>query len=111
MFFDVNQQHIPNTDYLVVFDSSLYSGKDRFWLVDIATGSVEPHKVAHGDGSDADNNGYATCSATSMARTRVARVRVSGEIYDGTHAIRCASTDCPPMAARTAWRTPTCASV
>ncbi|MCX5743751.1 MAG: hypothetical protein NT062_14760, partial [Proteobacteria bacterium] len=54
VYFDVNKAHIPLTRYFVVVDQSRYSGDDRFWLVDTTTGIVEPHKVAHGDGSDPD---------------------------------------------------------
>src|SRR6185436_2102441 len=60
VFFHVNRAHIPKTGSFVVIDLSRYSGLDRFWLVDLADGSVEAHKTAHGDGSDPDNDGYAT---------------------------------------------------
>src|ERR1044071_6449058 len=52
VYYDVNLDLIPKHASFVVVDLSLYSGKDRFWLVDLASGVVEPHKVAHGDGSD-----------------------------------------------------------
>lgn len=86
IYFDVNAQEIPQTDYFVVVDLSRYSGEDRFWLVQLATGDVEPHKVAHGDGSDPDNDGYATLfgnvEGSHMSSLGFA---LSGEIYDGTH--------------------------
>ena len=60
IYFDVNKVLIPQTSYVVVVDLSQYSGHDRFWLVDVTSGAVEKHVVAHGAGSDPDNDGYAT---------------------------------------------------
>jgi hypothetical protein len=86
VYYDLNAALIPQHDYVVVVDLSRYSGEDRFWLVDLATGAVEPHKVAHGDGSDPDNDGYATLfgnvSGSHMSSLGFA---LTGEIYDGTH--------------------------
>ncbi|MBA3538075.1 MAG: murein L,D-transpeptidase catalytic domain family protein [Deltaproteobacteria bacterium] len=87
VYFDVNKAHIPMTGYLAVVDLSLYSGMDRFWLVDLATGSVEPHKVAHGDGTDPDNDGYATLFGNVEGSHKSSLgFYLTGEIYDGTHA-------------------------
>jgi len=86
IYFDVNRQHIPKSAYLVVVDLSLFSGEDRFWMVDFATGDVELHKVAHGDGSDPDNNGYATLFGNvSGSHMSSLGFYLTGEIYDGTH--------------------------
>jgi MYXO-CTERM domain-containing protein len=86
VYYDVNQDLIPKHAYMVVIDLSLYSGKDRFWLVDLASGVVEPHKVAHGDGSDPDNDGYATLFGNvDGSHMSSLGFYLSGEIYDGTH--------------------------
>jgi L,D-transpeptidase catalytic domain len=86
VYFDVNLAQIPKTDYFVVVDLSLYSGKDRFWLVDRATGAVEQHKVAHGNGSDPDNNGFATLFGNVSGSYKSSLgFYLTGEIYDGTH--------------------------
>ena len=86
VYFDVNKALIPKTAYFVVVDLSLYSGKDRFWLVDLATGAVERHKVAHGSGSDPDNNGYATLFGNVSGSLKSSLgFYLTGEIYDGTH--------------------------
>jgi len=86
VYFDTNKDLIPNPDYFVVVDFTRYSGRDRFWLVDLATGAVEPHKVAHGSGSDPDNNGYATIfSNVSGSYQSSLGFYLTGEIYDGTH--------------------------
>ncbi len=86
IYFDLNSPLIPKAKYFVVADFSLHSGRDRYWLVDTTTGAVEAHKVAHGDGSDPDNNGTATLfgNVDGSHRTSLG-FYLTGEIYDGTH--------------------------
>ncbi len=86
VYFDVNKALIPKSDYFVVVDLALYSGKNRFWLVDLATGAVEQHKVAHGAGSDPDNDGYATTFGNVSGSNKSSLgFYLTGELYDGTH--------------------------
>jgi hypothetical protein len=86
VFYDVHQARIPNSEFITVVDLSLFSGKDRFWLVDMATGAVEPHKVSHGSGSDPEHDGYAnTFSNVSGSNQSSLGFSLTAEIYDGTH--------------------------
>ncbi len=86
VFYDVHQARIANSAYLTVVDLSLFSGKDRFWLVDLTSGAVEPHKVAHGAGSDPDHDGYAnTFSNVSGSNQSSLGFSLTAEIYNGTH--------------------------
>ena len=86
VYFDVNQAQIPRDEAFVVVDLSRYSGEDRFWLADLMTGDVEPHKVAHGDGSDPDNDGYATLFGNEDgSHMSSLGFYLTAEIYDGTH--------------------------
>ena len=86
VYADVNAALIPRPEAFVVVDLSRYSGKDRFWLVDTTTGAVEAHKVAHGDGSDPDNDGYATRFGNGDgSHMSSLGFYLTGEIYDGTH--------------------------
>lgn len=86
LYFDVNKARIPKQSYFVVVDLSKFSGLDRFWLVDLASGAVESHKTAHGDGSDPDSDGYATMfSNESGSHKSSLGFYLTGEIYDGTH--------------------------
>jgi MYXO-CTERM domain-containing protein len=86
LYFDVNKSHIPKTQSFVVVDLSRFSGKDRFWIVDATTGAVEKHNVAHGDGSDTDNDGYATqFSNINGSHMSSLGFYLTAEIYDGTH--------------------------
>ncbi len=87
VFYDVHQARIPSSGYLTVVDLSLFSGKDRFWLVDLTSGVVESHKVAHGDGSDPDHDGYANSfSNVEGSHKSSLGFSLTAEIYDGTHA-------------------------
>jgi L,D-transpeptidase-like protein len=86
LYFDVNKASIPKQAFFVVVDFSRYSGRDRFWLVDLATGAVEKHKVAHGQNSDPDNDGYATTFGNVSGSYKSSLgFYLTGEIYDGTH--------------------------
>ena len=86
IYFDVNKALIPQTNYFVVIDLSQYSGNDRFWLVDLTSGAVEKHMVAHGAGSDPNNTGYATLfSNTPGSNMSSLGFFLTAEIYNGTH--------------------------
>jgi hypothetical protein len=85
-FYDINKAVIANQAYIVVVDFSLFSGTIRFWLVDMTSGQVEPHMVAHGQGSDPNDTGYATIfSNTPGSYMSSLGFYLGGEIYDGTH--------------------------
>ncbi len=85
-YYDINKSLISNTAYLVVVDFSRFSGDDRFFLVDMTSGSVEPHKVAHGAGSDPNDTGYAQkFSNTPGSLMSSLGFYLTAEIYDGTH--------------------------
>lgn len=87
IYYDMNLALIPKQRYFAIVDFSLYSGKDRYWLVDTMTGQVEAHKVAHGDGTDPDNNGYADAFGNVDGSHKSSLgFYLTGEIYDGTHA-------------------------
>lgn len=57
--FDANASAFPNKNYLGVVDFSKRSNKARWWIIDMKTGSVWAIHVAHGKGSDTNNDGYA----------------------------------------------------
>jgi hypothetical protein len=85
-FFDVNKSMLPNQAYIAVVDFSQFSGNYRFFLVDMTTGSVEKHKVAHGEGSDPNDTGYATkFSNTPGSLMSSLGFYMAADIYDGTH--------------------------
>jgi hypothetical protein len=57
-YFDANKARLGNKSYITVVDFSKHSGKRRMFVVNMKSGSVTPHMVAHGAGSE-DGNGYA----------------------------------------------------
>jgi hypothetical protein len=86
IFFDFNYELIPVGDVFTVIDLSRFSGEDRFWVIDLITGGVEPHKTAHGSGSDPDHDGFAdSFSNVSGSLKSSLGFYLTGEIYDGTH--------------------------
>jgi hypothetical protein len=57
--YDFNKPTIPNRDYLSVVDFSKHSSEKRFFIIDMKSGRVAKHLVAHGSASDRDNDGFA----------------------------------------------------
>ena len=48
----------PPRDSIGIVDFSQPSSEPRFFVVDLASGAVESHRVAHGRGSDPDHSGF-----------------------------------------------------
>ena len=48
-----------NQNFIAVVDFSLHSGKPRMFIKDLRSGAIESLFVAHGNGSDANNDGFA----------------------------------------------------
>lgn len=55
---DSRSHMVRNRDVMGVVDFSLGSAVARFHLVDLHSGTVESHRVAHGRGSDPAHSGY-----------------------------------------------------
>lgn len=58
-FFDQNRNQIQNRNWLTIVDFTQHSGARRFYLIDLVRGAVETFFVAHGEGSDPNDTGYA----------------------------------------------------
>lgn len=58
--FYVEHPTMLNRRYAVVIDMSMNSAKRRLVLLDLKLGTGKNYRVAHGAGSDPDNDGYAT---------------------------------------------------
>jgi len=54
----LDQHQIAARDTIGIADFSKPSSEPRFHLVDLASGQVESHRVAHGRGSDPAHSGY-----------------------------------------------------
>jgi hypothetical protein len=85
-FFDANKAIITNKDFLTVVDFSVHSGTQRFFVIDMASGVVEPYVVAHGKMSDPNYTGYATSfSNVSGSNMSSLGFAVTGDTYYGIH--------------------------
>lgn len=85
-FLDANKDKIHNKSYLTVVDFSKHSGKDRLFVVNLTSGAVAAHVVAHGSGSDLGNTGYATrFSNVNNSNETSLGYYVTGETYNGKH--------------------------
>lgn len=86
VYFDVNKAHLANTRSMAIVDFSKSSSKFRFFLIDMASGDVAEHKVAHGSGSDPNGNGMATrFSDTDGSHMSSLGFVLGSEVYSGVH--------------------------
>lgn len=65
-FYDTNYDSIQNKRYAIIVDFRQHSSKKRFYLFDLANGTVERHVTAHGANSDPDNDGFATIFSNTI---------------------------------------------
>lgn len=85
-YFDANAAKIKNKDYLSVIDFRQFSGKKRFFIINMKTGEVWAIRVAHGKGSDPDHDGYANSfSNVSGSNASSVGYYLAAETYDGSH--------------------------
>lgn len=77
---------IPNRDVIAIADFSLPSRTPRFHLVDVASGRVSSHLVAHGRGSDPAHTGWLQrfSNAPHSNATSSGAYRTDG-MYIGAH--------------------------
>ncbi|OGR72877.1 MAG: hypothetical protein A2179_02775 [Elusimicrobia bacterium GWC2_63_65] len=85
-YFNANSNRIENKRYLGVVDFAAHSSKDRFWILDMQTGTEHAMHVAHGTGSDPDGDGYATkFSNTPNSKASSLGFYLTGALYTGKH--------------------------
>jgi len=85
-YFDEHQSVFPNKKYISVVDYNQHCSKKRFYIIDMKTGQVENHCVAHGKYSDPDNDGYCTSFSNVPGSNQSSLGLVkTGEIYSGNH--------------------------
>ncbi len=83
---DSHSARIAQRDRIGIVDFAQASREPRFHLVDMASGEVETHLVAHGKGSDPDRSGWVSRLSNqpdSEASSRGAFL--TGETYFGKH--------------------------
>lgn len=88
LYYDKNINLLPNKAYLSVIDYSAHSMNARFFIIDMATGSVLALHVAHGSGSDPERTGYAkvfgNTPGSNMSSLGYMR---TAETYNGNHGL------------------------
>jgi hypothetical protein len=83
VFVHANKAHLQKPDTLTVIDFSRHSKEKRFFVVDLKSGAVAAHVVAHGSGSDPGNTGRPTkFSNVSGSNASSLGFYVTAETYD-----------------------------
>jgi hypothetical protein len=88
LYYDANLSRIPNRDYLSVVDFSKNSRQSRFFIINMQSGAVLDLHVAHGSGSDPDNDGLATkfSNVSGSLQSSLGYYRTA-ETYYGKHGL------------------------
>ena len=77
---------VPHRDLVGIVDFAEASRMPRFHLVDVASGNVTTHLVAHGSGSDPDHSGWVQRLSNQPASNASSRgAFVTGPTYVGKH--------------------------
>jgi len=73
-------------DTIAIADFSRPSSEERFFVVDLASGQVEAHRVAHGRGSDPDHSGFVERFSNAFGSYATSNgAYVTGDYYDGKY--------------------------
>ena len=75
-------------DTIAVVDFSKPSNEERFYVVDLLSGNVEAHRVAHGRGSDPDHSGFVERFSNDFGSYASSNgAYLSGDYYDGKYGV------------------------
>ena len=85
-FFQTYRAQFENQKFLAIADFSLHSNSRRLFLVNLITGEVQTHFVAHGKNSDSDADGWANAFSNTpdSLQSSLGGYMVS-ETYSGKH--------------------------
>jgi hypothetical protein len=73
-------------DAIGIADFSKPSSDPRFYVVDLMSGAVESHRVAHGRGSDPDHSGFVERFSNDFGSYATSNgAYVTGDYYDGKY--------------------------
>jgi len=79
---------IAARDTIGVVDFSKPSDEERFFLVDLMSGNVEAHRVAHGRGSDPDHSGFVERFSNDFGSYASSNgAYTTGDYYDGKYGL------------------------
>jgi hypothetical protein len=75
-------------DTIAIADFSKPSNEERFFVVDLASGSVEAHRVCHGRGSDPDHSGFVERFSNDFGSYATSNgAYVTSDYYDGKYGL------------------------
>ena len=84
----LNQHKIYARDSMAIVDFSRPSSEPRFYVVDLMSGNVETHRVAHGRGSDPDHSGFVERFSNDFGSYASSNgTYVTGDYYDGKYGL------------------------
>jgi len=84
----LDQHQIAARDTIGIADFSKPSSEPRFHLVDLASGQVESHRVAHGRGSDPAHSGYLERFSNDFGSYATSNgAYTTGDYYDGKYGL------------------------
>jgi hypothetical protein len=79
---------IAARDTIGIVDFSKPSDQERFFLVDLMSGNVEAHRVAHGRGSDPDHSGFVERFSNDFGSYASSNgTYTTGDYYDGKYGL------------------------
>jgi hypothetical protein len=79
---------IAARDSIGIVDFSQPSADPRFFVIDLATGEVESHRVAHGRGSDPDHSGFVERFSNNFGSYASSNgTYVTGDYYQGKYGL------------------------
>jgi hypothetical protein len=75
-------------DTIAIADFSKPSNEERFFVVDLASGNVEAHRVCHGRGSDPDHSGFVERFSNDFGSYATSSgTYVTSDYYDGKYGL------------------------
>lgn len=87
-FYQSNLSKIKNKEVIGIIDFSQHNSSERFYLIDMVSGSVDRYLVAHGKNSDKNNDGYATTFSNIPDSLMSSRgFYLTAESYYGKHGL------------------------
>jgi hypothetical protein len=73
-------------DTIAIVDFSKPSSEERFFVVDLMSGNVEAHRVAHGRGSDPDHSGFVERFSNDFGSYATSNgTYITGDYYNGKY--------------------------
>lgn len=84
----LDSHRIYARDSIGIVDFSRPSSEERFYVVDLLSGNIEAHRVAHGRGSDPDHSGFVERFSNEFRSYASSNgTYTTGDYYDGKYGL------------------------